>query len=168
MMAILQLHKQLKRRAELVCPDWLDTRVFQDAHDVACWLGLRQAAFADQQPAVRPWTEADFAREMTGQPWWRPERMWLTEVAQSGGPPRLVGSPILTERGSGASALPALHWLMVSPEMRGRGVAACLLAHAEAACWDDGRLEIVLETHAGWLPAVRFYERHGYEPIART
>lgn len=160
-MQILQLYKQLVERPEPCHPAAMTVRHWHDG-DVAAWLALRDAAFTGQSPGVRPWTADDLAREVTSQPWWRPERMWLAEAEAADVAMQLAGSLIVSQRGRGELKRPALHWLMVLPAMRRRGIGGCLLAHAEAACWDAGQREIVLETHAGWREATRFYERQGY------
>ena len=57
-----------------------------------------------------------------------------------------------------------VHWLLVDPRWRRRGIGRLLMSHLELAAWDDGWREMQLETHAGWAAAVAFYQSMGYEP----
>jgi len=79
--------------------------------------------------------------------------------------PELVGAVALASRGDGPDATPAIHWLMVAPRWRRRGVARLLVAAAERRAWDDGHREIRLETHAAWTAAARLYAELGYDAI---
>ena len=107
---------------------------------------------ADQIPRVRPWSESDFFSEMQSKPWWR----------QPGGcgrhllwkQPRPIGAVTLAMREGSARTIPVVHWLLVDPAWRRRGVGRLLDAHLEQAAWNDGWREIELETHAGWTAAV--------------
>jgi len=131
------------------------------AADVGRWLELRRRAFADERFAVRPWQRRDFESEMMTQAWWRPDRTWLAETSQTG-QTSLVGSVTLADRGPGSAAQPAVHWLMVDPSWRRRGVGSLLMDHLEAGCWEAGMQRVYLETHAAWEAAVHFYAARGY------
>jgi GNAT superfamily N-acetyltransferase len=61
--------------------------------------------------------------------------------------------------------IPVVHWLLVDPAWRRRGVGRLLMLHLELAAWHDGYREIELETHAGWGAAVAFYQSMGYAPV---
>jgi GNAT superfamily N-acetyltransferase len=76
-----------------------------------------------------------------------------------------IGTVALADRGSGAHALPAVHWLAVLPPWRRRGVARLLMATLEHRCWKQGHDEIFLETHEGWTAARQLYEVLGYRPV---
>jgi ribosomal-protein-alanine N-acetyltransferase len=57
--------------------------------------------------------------------------------------------------------------LWVAPHAQGRGVGAVLLGVLEAAIASSGFAFSELETYAGNVGAVRFYERWGYQPVWR-
>ena len=67
-------------------------------------------------------------------------------------------------RGEPGSAKPVVHWLMVHPRWRRRGIAKCLMAHLELAAWNAGHRAIYLETHTAWQAAAEFYSAMGYQP----
>jgi GNAT superfamily N-acetyltransferase len=129
-------------------------RQFEGESDILCWLRLRAEAFADEKPGVRNWTAADFSREFLGKSWWHPEAIWFAMLQD-----RTVGSIAIARR---RDNLPALNWLMVSPDCRGQGIARLLVSAAERALWDEGQHQIWLETHSQWKSAVKFYCRAGY------
>jgi GNAT superfamily N-acetyltransferase len=68
----------------------------------------------------------------------------------------------LADRGLGALAVPAVHWLAVLPNWRRRGVGRLLIEALEERSWQQGHREIFLETHEGWTAARRLYESLGY------
>lgn len=105
---------------------------------------------------MRPWSEADFAREMTSKPWWRDERTWMATPDDA--PTELIGAVTLAMR----KDTPIVHWLMVDPEWRRRGIAQQLLTHLERAVWEHGDREVRLETHKNWQFAVELYTKLGY------
>jgi GNAT superfamily N-acetyltransferase len=68
-------------------------------------------------------------------------------------------------RGEPANAHPVVHWLMVDPAWRRRGIGRLLLEHLETAAWGLGYREIFLETHAGWKAAANFYKSLGFQVV---
>lgn len=60
--------------------------------------------------------------------------------------------------------MPVVHWLLVDPNYRRRGIGRLLMNCLERAAWDAGHRELQLETHAGWSAAVAFYQSIGYAP----
>jgi GNAT superfamily N-acetyltransferase len=131
-------------------------RSFGGERDVDAWLDLHRRSFSSQTPAVRTWTRTDFEAEFLRKPWWSPNRMWFAEAEG------VVGSVTLACRGRTATGLPVVHWLMVAPEWRRRGVGRCLMETLQAACWQAGYREISLETHVGWEAAEAFYRAMAY------
>jgi GNAT superfamily N-acetyltransferase len=129
--------------------------------DIASWLVLRCRAMADEMPRVRPWSEVDFRVEMTGKSWWTPSCTWLA----TSGDKSVVGAATLAMREGATGAVPVVHWLLVEPVWRRRGIARLLMFHLEQAAWDAGWRELQLETHAGWSAAVAFYQSIGYAPV---
>jgi GNAT superfamily N-acetyltransferase len=130
---------------------------------MAAWLALRERSMAGETPAVRRWTTVDLAADITAKPSWRPERMWLAKCNDR--PPVLIGSATMLIRSGRAGSVPIVHWLLVDPNWRRRGVARLLMSHLERAAWDDGWREVQLETHSGWAKAVAFYSSIGYVPL---
>jgi GNAT superfamily N-acetyltransferase len=129
--------------------------------DVTTWLALRERAMAVEAPSARSWTAGDFHAEMTGKPWWRADRMWI--ACRHEAPREIVGTVTLAIREGRTGRVPVVHWLLVDPAWRRRGLGRLLMSHLERAVWDDGGREVQLETHAGWTAAVAFYHSMGYE-----
>jgi len=166
-MNVIQLTHQLESRPEL--PDLADIglRHFADRADIEVWLELRRRAFAKQQVGVRDWDPAEFSAEFLDKPWWNYSRMWFAETQDEHLlPAEPIGTVTLGLRGSGSNARPVVHWLVVHPRYRRRGVGRLLVAALEQACWDIGHRQIWLETHAGWAEANQFYQAIGYGPAA--
>ena len=143
-------------------------RCYSGESDIFPFLELRHSAFARQRVGVRKWSREDFHSEFAGSWWWRPDHMWLAETldvasADSQQHP-LVGSVTLAMRGQPGDARPVIHWLMVLPTYRRRGIGRLLIAHLERAAWDAGHRTIWLETHADWEAAAKFYDSLGYHP----
>jgi GNAT superfamily N-acetyltransferase len=118
---------------------------------------------AGETPTARPWTLADFSAEMTGKAWWREDRMWL--ATWDGSQDLLVGSVTMAVREGRARSVPVVHWLLVDPAWRRRGVGRLLMSNLERAAWDDGWREMQLETHSSWSAAVAFYQSIGYSSV---
>jgi GNAT superfamily N-acetyltransferase len=117
---------------------------------------------AGETPAARSWSEGDFQREMLDKKWWRDDWTWLaTDVSAE----RVVGSVTLALREGTDSTVLVVHWLLVDPACRRRGVAKLLMSYLERAAWDNGWRQIELETHANWAAAVGFYQSMGYEAV---
>jgi GNAT superfamily N-acetyltransferase len=57
--------------------------------------------------------------------------------------------------------------LYVQSRHRGLGVAEASLKTLEAFAARHGYLELYLDSKDDLLPAIRFYQRHGYQPCAR-
>jgi GNAT superfamily N-acetyltransferase len=57
--------------------------------------------------------------------------------------------------------------LYVRPQYRGAGLAAALMGALEAEARERGFSAIYLDTKDDLAAAIRFYERRGYERIAR-
>ncbi len=129
--------------------------------ELDAYLALFGRAFRGLKPPVRPWDRRDFHRQMTARPWWSPENCLL---AWSNRPcrPRLLGSVTLVVLPGSEPRQGAVHWLMVAPEFRRRGLARVLLSHLEQRAWDQGVRLLRVETHACWHAAVAFYRRCGY------
>ena len=141
----------------------IDVRHMRVPDDVEAWLALRQRAIASLMPQPRPWLHADYQAEMFDKPWWQAEHSWLatsTERAGASSPPA-IGAVTLATRKETAF----VHWLLVDPAWRRRGIARLLISHLERAAWDAGWREVALETHSGWAAAVAFYQSMGYERV---
>jgi GNAT superfamily N-acetyltransferase len=175
MASVLQLRRDITSRPEICSIGEINVRHYQGDTDVPAWLALRHQAFARQRIGVRQWTEGDFHAEFTGRWWWQPERMWLAEILENDSigavgqaKHQLIATATLAMRGEAdqtQQARPVVHWLVVHPRWRRRGIARLLMAHLEAAAWDAGYREIWLETHAAWEAAVKFYQSLGYRQV---
>lgn len=153
---IIHLSRRLLQPPSVDHVPGVAVRTFAGKNDIDTWLRLRERAFAGEKPAVRSWTRADFVAEFLNKPWWLPERIWFAETDEA------VGSIAMAFRGRESAAVPVIHWLMVIPEWRRRGIGRLLLSTVEAATWQAGHRHISLETHAGWSAAVAFYGVMGY------
>jgi GNAT superfamily N-acetyltransferase len=102
---------------------------------------------------------------MVDKPWWRAERSWVAVADTPSATQSVVGAVTLALREGAAQEMPVVHWLLVDPEWRRRGVGRLLLSYLEIAAWDDGWREVQLETHSGWVDAVAFYQSIGYAPV---
>jgi GNAT superfamily N-acetyltransferase len=163
MPTVIHLRKQLQRPPVAAALPGIVVRKMSAPGDISAWLALRDRAMARQIPGVRSWTTDDFRAEMTAKPWWREGRMWLAFGNEPPGP--LVGSVTLAIREGAAHSVPVVHWLLVDPAWRRRGVARLLMSHLESAAWNDGWREVQLETHSGWSAAVALYHSMGYVPL---
>jgi GNAT superfamily N-acetyltransferase len=132
--------------------------------DIEGWLELRKRATADLTPPVREWTRAEFMAHMLDKPWWRDEQTWLAIDAASERA-AVIGAVTLALRTGADAKVPIVHWLLVDPAWRRRGVGRVLMSRLECAAWVAGWREIELETHAGWTEAVAFYQSMGYAPV---
>jgi GNAT superfamily N-acetyltransferase len=160
MPGILHLRRELRESPAVLEVPGISVRNMVLPDDVQPWLALRDRATADQTPRARSWAKSDFHSEMLIKPWWRSDRTWLAIVGER----RLAGSVTLALR-EGAATVPVVHWLLVDPAYRRRGIARLLVSHLERAAWDAGWRGIQLGTHAGWTAAVAFYQSIGYAPI---
>jgi GNAT superfamily N-acetyltransferase len=169
---VLQLVRRLESCPVVSPPAGWHLRHYAGPSDVDVWLALREATFADSPIAVRRWTPADFARELTAKSWWRPELVWFVESIEAVAPvasavsARAIGTATLAWRGSAGGGKPVIHWLGVLPMYRRRGLGRLLVAQLEQMVWKSGGREVGLETHTAWTDAVTFYRAMGYrEPV---
>jgi ribosomal protein S18 acetylase RimI-like enzyme len=84
-------------------------------------------------------------------------------VAEEAG--RLLGTAIVLFRPR--SVIARLYSIAVAPEMNGRGLAAMLLAEAEAAALAHGCRAVRLEVHQTNEAAIARYRKSGYRQFAR-
>jgi GNAT superfamily N-acetyltransferase len=160
MPTVIHLVRLLDQVPEVVVCNHFAIRNYSGEHDLQPWLDLRQRAFAGQTLAVGPWTLADLRRELLEQTWWHPSRLWLAEDAQPG---ELAGAVALAVAGRADRPRFAVHWLMVAPRARRRGLARALLARLERSVWELGGRAVWVETHRQWTPAWDFYLSQGYQ-----
>jgi GNAT superfamily N-acetyltransferase len=186
-MSILHFRKQLAAPPVVIEVPGIRVRTFVVPDDVEPWLALRKRATAEIAPPVRPWSNDDFRREMHLKPWWRADHTWLaiacnlrvagidkqrqhsgersSPAIDSNESQAIIGAVTLALREGGSAIVPVVHWLLVDPAWRRRGVARSLMSQLELAAWHAGHREVQLETHAKWHPAVAFYQSIGYAPL---
>jgi GNAT superfamily N-acetyltransferase len=166
MSPILHFRKQLAGLPVVQVPPGIHVRHLRVPGDVLAWLALRERAMAGQRPSIRSWTPGDFQREIVDKSWWRDERSWVAVADNTCDEiPVLAGAVTLALREGVAETVPVVHWLLVDPAWRRRGIGRLLMSHLERAAWEDGWREVELETHAGWAAAVEFYHSMGYAPV---
>jgi GNAT superfamily N-acetyltransferase len=173
MCSVLHFRRQVLRPPDVGDVAGFSVRNIMLPGDVAAWLELRDRAMAEQIPRVRSWSKSDFQTEMLSKSWWSATRSWVavdpvTRRSQTMGANNgegVVGAVTLALREGVDSTIPVVHWLLVDPAWRRRGVGRLLMTHLELAAWNDGWREIELETHAGWASAVAFYQSIGYAPV---
>jgi GNAT superfamily N-acetyltransferase len=175
MATVLQLCRQLHSKPQAQSLPGTVVRHYAGDADMAAWLDLRHQAFARKRIGVRQWSADDFHAEFTSRWWWKPESMWLavstdanvlTPLASSS--QQIIGAITLAMRGEAdqsAQARPVVHWLVVHPRWRRRGIGRLLLSQLESAAWDAGHRELWLETHVAWEAAVKFYQSQGYDEL---
>jgi GNAT superfamily N-acetyltransferase len=163
MSTVLHFRRQLFGPPDAVEVPGICVRNFGDTGDVAAWIALRDRAMVDQMPRGRAWSEDDFRTEMLCKPWWCNERSWIAFDINDA--KHIVGSVTLALREGATAIVPVVHWLLMDPRYRRRGVGRLLMSCLELAAWHDGWREIELETHAGWTAAVAFYQSIGYAPV---
>jgi GNAT superfamily N-acetyltransferase len=163
MPAVLHLRKELSRPPVALALADIDVRSMVVPDDVEAWLALRIRATAELTPLVREWTLDDFAAQMLSKPWWRADWTWLA-IGREHRQFSVIAAVTLAMR-TGSKAVPIVHWLLVDPTWRRRGVGRMLMSRLEQAAWDFGWREIELETHAGWNEAAAFYHSMGYAPV---
>ena len=176
-MARTVLHLIREIEVPPVVPDiaGIALRNFAGRQDIEMWLELRRRAFGAETFRVRDWNRQDFAAEFLVKPWWSPDGFWFAENIASSVPlEHAIGSVALAVRAHprkptsesrgfhDIDALPVVHWLMVLPEWRRRGIGRLLVTTLEAACWQAGHRKVAVETHAAWSAAVAFYRSLGY------
>jgi len=138
-------------------------RAIRVPDDIEAWLALRERAIAGLVPQPRPWLHQDYATEMFDKPWFHADRNWLAIRSDSSSLP--IGAVTLAMRAGANETVPVVHWLLVDPAHRRRGIARLLMAHLERAAWEVGLHVIELETHRAWTDAKAFYQSIGYEPV---
>lgn len=168
MAPVLHLCKHWQRPPAAFEVPGIDVRPILLPHDVDAWLQLHAKATARLTPRVRPWTPADFQAAMVRQPWWRTDRTWIAfatnDPAPSDSSLEAIGAVTLAVRAGRTARVAVIHWLLVDPVWRRRGVGRLLISQLEQAAWSDGWREVHLETHARWTDAVTFYQSIGYSP----
>lgn len=178
---VVQMVKTLRETAKPATVEGFELRSFEDQRDLAGWLALRQRAFAREKLGVRDWGETDFRQEFSSKPWWNPLHCWLIETNQadpilqmpvlsnpdsaSTANNQIVASVTLAMRKGESADRAVVHWLLVHPRYRSRGLARWLLGILEIQAWHLGHREVYLETHSAWEAATRFYLAAGYEPV---
>ena len=160
MSSVLHFRRQLFTPPDVAEVPGICVRFFGGAENIAGWLSLRERAMADQVPRARAWSESDFRSEMLSKSWWCADHCWLAEESDKQG--SLVGAVTLAIREGATSVVPVVHWLLVDPAWRRRGVGRLLMSHLEVAVWNNGWRQVELETHAEWAAAVGFYQSMGY------
>lgn len=163
MISVLHLRKELHEPPAVIGIDDVCVRSIAIPQDLTAWLAMRERATAELRPTVRHWTQADFFAEMVHKPWWRADRSWVAAPTDAGD--TIAGAVTLAMREGSAGSVPVVHWLIVDPAWRRRGVGRLLMSHLECAAWDAGWREVQLETHVGWMAAVAFYQSMGYAPL---
>jgi GNAT superfamily N-acetyltransferase len=163
MPSVLHFRKQLTAPPVAVDAPGFHVRQLCVPDDVSAWLALRERAMADQTPAVRTWDATDFHSEMTKTTWWRNDWSWVAaRDSSSNKANEIIGAVTLALRDGATATIPVVHWLVVDPAFRRRGIARSLISQLECAAWEADWREVQLETHAGWSAAVAFYQSIGY------
>lgn len=163
MAGVQRLTKQLSRWGSVprACPAAVAVRPYRDAADARRWLKLHARAFPTSHPRARRWQWRDFQREFLSQAWWSSTRMWLAEYGKTPTPSGLVGAVCLMPCGR-QLRVGAVHWLMVAPDWRRRGVASHLLHQLECQAVRLGYESLRAETLTTWHAAVCLYQAAGY------
>jgi GNAT superfamily N-acetyltransferase len=136
-------------------------RNYHSENDLSTIAHLHNRAFLRERITVRSWTAENVVEEFLHRPWWNPTHCWLAFSDQSAP----LGTITLAFRHHPPSPpRPVVHWLLVDPLARRRGVARSLLRNLEAKTYELGFRELALETHRGWTAAAAFYAAEGFRP----
>ena len=127
------------------------------ASDVDAWLAIQNAAFRGRP---RPWSRADFERELQQRGWFRPELVWLAEPCEAAQPGTSVGTIALELPDEALTG--RIHWLAVGEQWQRQGIGRRLVERLERECWQRGGRRVVLETLGHWISVIGFYESLGY------
>ena len=160
-MAILVLKKRIAAKERPPIEAGIGLRSFLGLGDAIAWLELHQVCFS----LPRKWTMKDFQREFVSKPWWSPQSMWFAS-STSGGCLGSVTLGVTSHRIEGRN-LPSVHWLMVRPDARRRGIGRFLVWQLEDHCRRNGENVVLLETRSDWEEANQFYGTVGYEELNR-
>ena len=60
-----------------------------------------------------------------------------------------------------------LYWIVIAPELQGRGYGSQLLRHVEAETRRNGGRRLLIETSEANAPARSFYARNGYTQVSQ-
>ncbi len=115
------------------------------------------AELNDAIDAQEPETPDEFKFRMTAEEMARPDT--TTFLVRIDG--KAVGCGALRRHDDRLGEVKRMY---LRPSMRGRGLAARLLASIEAEAQAQGLSELALETGVGFVAARRSYERAGFEP----
>ena len=169
---VLHGYKTLTHRPTVERVGGISLRHFESQRHADEWLDIHAAVFA-QGTSHRPWTRQDFARELLDKTRWDPRRMWLAVTNLQRQPDcdtsvvpdsasAIVGTVTCGQRTRAGGELPVIHWLMVRPAWRGRGIGRLLVSALEQDCFDAGETVVGLETLSDLTAAVALYQALGY------
>jgi mycothiol synthase len=143
-------------------PTGLTVRPFEPGRDETAWLALNAAAFADH-PEQGAWTAHDLElRER--EPWFDPAGFFLAE--RDG---ELVGfhwTKVHPPSASHPEPLGEVYVLGVAPPAAGQGLGSLLTAVGLAHLAARGLSTVLLYVDGDNAPALRVYERQGFERYA--
>lgn len=145
------VRRQLPGVPPAVFPAGLELRAYAPGEE-ALWLDLVR----ESDPL---WTGAPdlFARTFAGEPAVLTQRLVFL-VAPGGEPVGTVAAWF------GEANWGRVHWLLVRPAWRGRGLGRALLSRALHRLRELGHERVFLITEAGRLPALRLYLSAGFVP----
>jgi ribosomal protein S18 acetylase RimI-like enzyme len=121
-----------------------------------------EAAFAPYRPHYTP---AAYADTVPGPGRLADRFASMTVLVAEAADGAILGTLSYAATGAGDGHL---RGLAVRPERTGSGIAAALLAAAEATLREGGCTCVTLDTTAPLRRAIRFYEAHGYRPTGRV
>jgi GNAT superfamily N-acetyltransferase len=138
--------------------DWLVRPSRPD--DVSVWLEIQNEVLSERG-APRGWDRAAWGRELSSQPWWRPERLLLAQAAEDATPVGCVAVEI-----DPPARWAQIHWLAVRPAARRQAVATRLLLEIERLARSAGCRHLRAETLRAWPAAMGFYTAHGFQEVS--
>ena len=151
---LLLMQRPLTRADEVPPPEGVALRPFSDA-DAAAFLTVNAAAFA-HHPEQGSFSASDLAARQS-EAWWDPAGLILAEDAAG-----VVGFHWTKAQGGD---LGEVYVLGVHPRAAGRGLGSALLHAGLAHLFETGHRRVELYVDADNTPAVRLYERDGFEIV---
>ena len=124
------------------------------------WIRLFDLVFRDLLGSFRPWTHEQFRVQFLDRPVFQAERLFF--LCQEDRP---VGSITAWTGDEEGRAVGIVHWVMLDPELRGKGLGRPMMVQCMNRLREEGWPEAFLTTRANLNMAILLYERMGFKTL---